>query len=104
MYGIDMKKTGQRIKELCKSRNVSVKEIRQKLFIGSFQAIYAWFSGKSLPSLDNLYRLSRLLKVPMDEIIVGEQEDVRDLIYKTYGREASARILLYYKKLVKEAA
>lgn len=99
-----MKKTGQRIKELCKSRNISVKDIQQNLFIGSFQAIYAWFSGKSLPSLDNLYRLSRLLKVPMDEIIVGQQESIRDFIYQKYGREASARILLYCTKLAEKAA
>ena len=34
------------------------------------QAIYKWQRGQSLPSVDNLYALSALLQVPMNEIII----------------------------------
>ena len=35
------------------------------------QAIYKWQRGQSLPSVDNLYALSALLQVPMNEIIIS---------------------------------
>ena len=117
MQGIDLKKTGQRIKEICKSQNISVKDIQETLFIGSFQSVYAWFSGKSLPSLDNLYRLSRLLKVPMDTLIVGQQIDFGDinlfrsptlckpihLQHKSVRMKATKRLRSYYTKLTEKA-
>lgn len=112
MQGIDMKKTGQKIREACKSRNISVKDIQQNLFIGSFQAVYAWFSGKSLPSLDNLYRLSQLLNVSMDSLIVGQQDKYYDyriygeisVIYELESKKIPERISLYYTKLTGRAA
>lgn len=69
--GIDMERTGERIKELCNEKGLTVKELQKELRIGSFQSIYAWFAGKCLPNLDNMYRLSRILGVSMDDIIVG---------------------------------
>ncbi len=112
MQGIDMKKTGQRIREACKSRDISVKDIQKNLFIGSFQAVYAWFSGKSLPSLDNLYRLSRLLNVSMDSLIVGQQEEYYEcwiwdeipIIYEMREGEMPKRIWRYYMELTRRAA
>ena len=106
MQGIDVKKTGQKIKEMCRIRNITVKDIQEKLFIGYFQAVYAWFSGKSLPSLDNLYRLSRLLNLPMDSLIVGQQEEHHKISYAgvTFDNKVPDRILLYYVKLKNRAA
>ena len=106
MQEIDIKKTGHKIKEMCKVRNISVKDIQEKLLVGSFQAVYAWFSGKSLPSLDNLYRLSRLLNLPMDSLIVGQQEEYHEISYAgvTFDNKVPDRILLYYMKLKNRAA
>lgn len=106
MQGIDVKKTGQRIKEMCRIRNITVKDIQEKLYIGSYQAVYAWFSGKSLPSLDNLYRLSRLLNLSMDSLIVGQQEERHAISSSivTYDNKVPDRILLYYMKLKDKAA
>ena len=113
MQEIDIKKTGHKIKEMCKVRNISVKDIQEKLLVGSFQAVYAWFSGKSLPSLDNLYRLSRLLNVSMDSLIVGQQEEHTSVVYannyleNNYAinqKKVSDRIRIYYRKLKERAA
>ena len=57
---IDMKKTGNKIKKLCKEKKITVKNIQKELGIGAFQSVYDWFSGKTLPSLDNLFYLSIL--------------------------------------------
>ncbi|MCD8118859.1 MAG: helix-turn-helix domain-containing protein [Lachnospiraceae bacterium] len=70
---ISAKKTGARLRSLCKSCRISVCEIQKELGLSSNQAVYSWFNGKNLPSLDNFYALSRLLGVAMDAIAVDEE-------------------------------
>lgn len=69
---IDMKGTGQWLRFLCKREKITVNELQERLQIASNQAIYAWFNGKTLPSLDNLYGLSRVLCMQMDDLLVLE--------------------------------
>ena len=54
---------------------VSVKEIQSALGLSSNQAVYAWFNGKTLPTLYNLFALSRLFEGSMESMIVSEVED-----------------------------
>ena len=37
------------------------------------QPIYRWLQGRTLPSIDNLYMLSRLLRLTVDDLIVPMQ-------------------------------
>ena len=70
---IDMSATGKNIKELISKNGYNVRDIKDFLGLDSAQAVYKWIKGDSLPSLDNLYSLSVLLNIPMDEIIIGAQ-------------------------------
>ena len=70
---IDMKRTGRNIRVLMDKKSLSVKDIRRELGLGSLQSVYHWLHGRSLPTIDNLYELSALLKVPMDVIICGNR-------------------------------
>lgn len=72
---LDAKKTGERIKELRKELDLTVEEISSHLGLGSVQAVYKWQRGDSLPTVDNLYALSKLFKTPVDEILRGDRED-----------------------------
>lgn len=38
------------------------------------QAVSKWENGESLPTVDNLYVLSRLLHTSVDDILIGEKE------------------------------
>lgn len=67
---IDMERTGQWIRFLCKKENVTVNELQEWLRIASNQAIYAWFNGKSLPSIDNMCALSQILRMPIADLMV----------------------------------
>ncbi|MDO4466387.1 MAG: helix-turn-helix transcriptional regulator [Bacillota bacterium] len=67
---IDMEKTGKRIKELIQERGYTVLEIQRILMLSSHQTIYSWFSGINIPSIDNFVALSKLLEVPLEEMIV----------------------------------
>lgn len=71
---IDAKKTGARIKALRKARNLSVAEVARYMGFDTGQAVYKWQRGECLPTVDNLYALSRLFGTTMDEIIVGRKE------------------------------
>ena len=63
---IDKTKTGQQIRLLMEKRGVTVKDVRDALSLACVQSVYHWLDGQSMPTLDNLYALSDLLKVPMD--------------------------------------
>ena len=68
---IDTKKTGQTIKRIMIENGYTVKDLQLYLRLEAPQSVYHWFYGKSLPSLDNLYALSELFKVPVDEMLRG---------------------------------
>ena len=63
--------TGQKIKQIMKEKNLTVGDIQDYLDFQAVQGIYRWFQGRSMPSLDNLYALSKLFQVPIDEILCG---------------------------------
>ena len=74
---IDTIATGKNLRILCKEKNISVRALQDTFRIASNQAIYEWFNGKSMPSLDNLFALSVLLEVPMDDILIRKGVDYR---------------------------
>ena len=68
---IDLTATGANILRLRKARGLSVRELQQFFGFEEPQAIYKWQRGQSLPTVDNLYALSALLGVPMNDILVA---------------------------------
>lgn len=92
---IDKKKTGQRIREEMRLHRISVKEIKEYLSLGSVQSIYQWLNGTTLPSIDNLYALSALFRVPLDRLICGNRRP----FVQERDWEAGKRIAAYYVRL-----
>lgn len=66
---IDMKATGKRIKQLRQINHLKVEDVSSYMGFESPQAVYKWQRGDSLPTVDNLYALSKLFNTPMDNII-----------------------------------
>lgn len=75
--------------------------IQEELDIGAFQSIYNWFSGKTLPSLDNMYRLSKLLNVAMEDMIVDCSN--RIVIVLEMWKKQSPKYLIVYRDCMKRA-
>ena len=75
---IDMKGTGAKIQEVRLRRGVSVKDIQEYTGL-SAQSVYRWLRGETLPSVDNLVALSKILEIPVGELLVtlqpAEQKD-----------------------------
>lgn len=67
---IDMVATGKNIIRLREERGLTVRDLQDYFGFEEPQAIYKWQHGKSLPTVDNLYALSALLEVPMEDILV----------------------------------
>lgn len=72
---IDKRKTGVRLRQLMDERGLSVKDVQQYLGLGSVQSVYHWLNGSSLPNVDNLYILSALFQMPVDDMICGNREE-----------------------------
>ncbi len=66
---IDLRSTGARINELRRERGITVDELRVYLGMNNPNSIYKWFRGEVLPTLENMYALSVILEVPIDDII-----------------------------------
>ena len=69
---LDVKATGARIKELREKRHLKVEEVARFMGFESEQAIYKWQRGESLPTVDNLYALSRLFETTVDDRLRGK--------------------------------
>ena len=80
-------------------RGFSVRRIQERLSIGG-QSVYAWFEGKSLPNLDNIYLLSRMLDVSIDQMIVGTDQETCFILQleKTQDHRAGNIVLKYIAK------
>jgi len=64
-------KIGKFISQLRKERNISQKELAEKLYI-SRQAISKWESGKALPDCYNLQKLAEIFDISLNELLIGE--------------------------------
>ena len=71
---LNLKETGNRIHTLRVNCGYTVEEIAGYMGFTGPQAVYKWEWGKSLPTVDNLYALSRLFGVTIEQILVGNGE------------------------------
>ena len=75
---LDTKAIGARIRELRKARHLTVEDVARFMGFESEQAVYKWQRGDSLPTVDNLYALSRLFETSVDSILTGHTEEKDD--------------------------
>lgn len=94
---INLYETGQKIKAIMMQKGLSVRDVQEYLGLTTPQSIYHWMNGRNLPTVDNLYALSELFHVPVDEMLSGNRRC--EYIYT----EVSVRkhLLMYYEKLNK---
>ena len=89
---IDKEKTGKKIKELMLINGYTPKDMQTYLNLSCVQSVYHWFDGSSIPTIDNLYALSELFHVTIDEMIRGNST------FSPYSYNERARILKIYQE------
>ncbi|MBQ9605673.1 MAG: helix-turn-helix domain-containing protein [Lachnospiraceae bacterium] len=72
---IDYNKSGRLLFIALYAMNISPKDAAEYLGYSEYRTIYKWKAGRSLPNLENLYAFSRLVGIPMDMLIIGEDEN-----------------------------
>ena len=70
---INMEKTGEQLKTITKEKGYEVRDL-MTLTGYSSQAVYKWFNGRSLPSIDTLVVLSKALNMEIMELLVIDGE------------------------------
>ena len=98
---IDMAGTGQEIKRIMKMKGLTVKEVQKFLELNTPQSIYHWLNGISLPTIDNLYALSELFQMPVDEMICGNRTPVIKRSIKTQT-DQDRRLYSYFEKITEK--
>ena len=71
---VKQKETGENIRRLLKTNGYTVKDVQEVMGFENPQAVYKWLSGKSLPSLENLLILSKLLNISIENILVLDED------------------------------
>ena len=68
----DIVASGERMREIRRQRNISVKQVMEYMGFESTQAVYKWEAGKCYPQADNLVALAMLYNVSPMELLVEE--------------------------------
>lgn len=87
--------TGQKIKQIMQQQNITVRTIQEYLGLATPQSIYHWFSGRNMPSVDNLYALSELFGVSVDAMLCGNRK--QKFCFEKYSFKK--RVYAYYEKI-----
>ena len=74
---IDKKRTGEKIRFFMEREALNPSDIQMYLGLSCVQTVYRWLEGINIPSIDNLYALSCLFRVRMDDMIAGTAESVQ---------------------------
>ncbi len=70
---LDTVATGYKIKSLMDERNVSIRDVSDFMKV-SFQAVYRWQKGETLPTISNMYILGQLLGTDVDDMLVAKEK------------------------------
>ena len=92
---IDMRRTGLKLQRLARQSGYSVKDIQKYLCLSCPQPVYRWYKGAILPSVDNLFRLSELFHVHMEDLLVKEQGDILFEIITSFVNDSQA----FYRRM-----
>lgn len=96
---IDKRRTAEHIKFLMRYHCLKPTDIQKYLGLTCVQTVYRWLDGINIPSIDNLYALSQLFGVKVDDMLAGNRKNISPYIpYRKYFR-----LLMYYDRIRKLA-
>lgn len=67
---IDTKATGQNMKTMMKNKKMTITDIQVIFGFNTPQAIFKWFRGDAMPTIDNMIIFADIFGVKIDDIIV----------------------------------
>ncbi len=73
MPTIDMVATGLKIKEKIACKGMAVKDVQKVFGFASPYPIYKWINGQSLPAIENLVVLAKIMDTTVDDLLVVKE-------------------------------
>lgn len=98
---INVRETGINLRRIMDRRGITVKDVTKYLGLSSLQSVYHWLNGLTMPTIDNLYALSELLQVPIDDIVCGSRKEICSKPLIIIENKKYKRLYTYYRKLNK---
>lgn len=74
MWRVNEVATGLLIKQKCAEKGITPKQMSEAFNV-SITVPYLWFTGRSMPKLDNLVGLSKMLDCTIEELLIAEEID-----------------------------
>ena len=96
---IDKKETGINLRRIMDMRGITARDVQEYLELGCVQSVYRWLDGINMPTIDNLYALSELFQVPIDDIVRGNRAPILQNLHVQTHDPCSRRLYQYYEKL-----
>ncbi|HOO43458.1 MAG TPA: helix-turn-helix transcriptional regulator [Bacillota bacterium] len=86
---LNLEKIGRKITELRQKHNLKQNELADILFV-THQAVSKWENGKSLPSIDVLYELTKYFSISIDYLLDDTEiaEDDYETLLRIYPRDS----------------
>ena len=70
MPTVDMKATGQNIKNMMKAKGITARDIQARCGFGTPQAVFKWMRGVCMPTIDNMIIIADMFGCTMDDIVI----------------------------------
>lgn len=96
---INLRETGVNLRRIMDKRKITPRDIKEYLNLTSVQSVYNWCNGLNMPTIDNLYALSQLLQVPIDEIICGNRKAIIPKPIVIIENPRTRRLYAYHKQI-----
>ena len=96
---INKRETGINLRRIMDSLGLSARDVQEYLGLGCVQSVYRWLDGHSMPTVDNLYALSELFQMPMDEIVCGNRAPIGTDKVSEMPNAQESRVLAYCEML-----
>lgn len=97
---ISKKETGRNLRKIMDWRGITPKEVQEYLGLGCVQSVYRWLEGHSMPTIDNLYALSKLFKVSIDHMVCGNRDVMVPEVCYEVRRDWRERVQAYLEKMI----
>ena len=86
----DLAASGQRMREIRRDRNISVRQVMEYMGFESVQSIYKWERGECLPSADNFMALALLYEMNPLDMMVEDGKPSSAFIIANYYYDTNA--------------
>ncbi|MDE6915598.1 MAG: helix-turn-helix domain-containing protein [Lachnospiraceae bacterium] len=94
---LDLTLSGHVLNRRIRKQGYTISAIQKELDLLCPQSVYRWIRGEAMPSVDNLYNLSRILEVHMEDLVVP-RNDAAWYLWERTKADDRPRLWAYHRR------